>query len=346
MKANLLLVFILWTAGLLATTNSSEREFEFQYAGVTLHGVLNTPINQEAKGIVILVHGSGATNAVAQQLHYDVRMTLVQAGYSTFMWDKMGCGKSGGTFDYNQTIESSAEEVIAAIQALREANLTGSQSIGLWGISRAGWICPVVINQQPDIKFWISVSGVDDKESFNYLFEQNLQIAGVHQDSIDLLVAELHAWNKICHEGGSYETYLAATANLRENAFWLRFTNGGGNEEGYYQYQKQFMTETLDPATGLKVYVNDFEEMLGRIKCPVLALFGKVDKHVDWRKTKSLYEHTLAPSTDISIQTFPACNHNLFVCKTGGFYEFQDDGLPWTRCPGVLDAMANWLEQL
>ncbi|MEO0731856.1 MAG: alpha/beta hydrolase, partial [Bacteroidota bacterium] len=258
------------------------KNFTFGYNGVVLDGVLNLPEQSPPRGIVLIVHGSGRTNAVAQNLHGDVRAAIVAAGYGTYMWDKMGCGKSGGVFDYNQTVASSAAEVIAAITALRAHRIPGAETIGLWGISRAGWINPLVIAQFPGIKFWISVSGVDDQENFGYLLEQNLLITGLPRDSVDQIVAEWHQGVRITHRGGTYEEFLAATPSMRANAFLDRFNNGRKiTAAGYYAYQKGFMPESLDETTGLQVYVDNFATILSQVEVPVLALFGEKDKNVD-----------------------------------------------------------------
>lgn len=331
-----------------AITHAQDHQelLNFEFEEVSLNGVFNSPENTTPKGIVLIVHGSGRTNAVAQNWYGDVRATLVKAGYSTYMWDKMGCGKSGGTFNYNQSVYNSAAEVIAAITMLKEKQLPGSATIGLWGISRAGWINPIVINRYKDIAFWISVSGVDGKENFNYLLEKNLEINGRPKDSIDLILDELVAGTKISHSGGSYDAYMEVTPNLRKNPFWLRFTNGGITKEAYDQYQPIFMKEKLDEATGLQVYIPDFESILTTVRCPVLALFGEKDKNVDWEKTKALYEQTLTPNTAVTIRSFPDCNHNLFQVETGGFYEMQDHNLPYIRCDGFLKAIADWLDTM
>ena len=339
-----LLIFYLVT---FAKAQNNTQIHDFAFEGVVLNGFLNLPENTTPKGIVLIVHGSGRTNAVAQNWHADVRHTLLKAGYGTFMWDKMGCGKSGGTFNYNQTVQNSAMEAIAAINYLKKKEIPGAETIGLWGISRAGWINPIVINTYKNIKFWISVSGVDALENFNYLFEENLKINNVPQDSIQLLLHELKEGVRITHSGGSFETYMEATKNLRNNEFLKRFNNYTIiTKEGYYDYQKSFMKEKLDKETGLQVYIPGFENLLSGIKCPVLALFGEKDKNVDWQKTKNLYQQTLGKNHSLTIQSFAACNHNMYQCKTGGFYEFEDDKLPWNRCEGFLEAIENWLNGL
>ncbi|NAS12159.1 alpha/beta hydrolase family protein [Poritiphilus flavus] len=335
---------LIMVVGLIpANAQLNSEIFDFEFEGVVINGILNQPEAKEPKGLVLIIHGSGRTNAVAQEWYADVRETILNAGYATYMWDKMGCGKSGGTFDINQPVQNSALEAIAAINTLKVKQIPGSEAIGLWGGSRAGWINPLVINQYKDIKFWISVSGVDDKENFGYLLEQNLRIDGLPKDSVDLIVQEWKDGNKIGHSGGSYGAFLDATQNLRETKFWLRFTGGEITKKSYYDFQPTFMKTAMDEKTGVPVVISGFETILSNVKCPVLALFGEKDMNVDWTKTKALYERTLAKNTELSIKSFPDCNHNMFKCNTGGFYEFQDNDLPYERCDGYLEAMGEWL---
>ncbi|WP_299628069.1 alpha/beta hydrolase [uncultured Tenacibaculum sp.] len=331
----------------LSFAQGEKKIVNFGFEGYNLQGVLNIPKDQTPKGVVIIVHGSGKTNAVQQEWHLDVRNAILNAGYATYMWDKMGCGKSEGVFNYNQTVQNSADEVIAAIASLKKQKIKGSDRIGLWGISRAGWINPIVINKYKNISFWISVSGVGPKESFVYLFKENLKIEGVPKDSIDIVLNELKESYRITHSSGSFKDYMNATKNLRKNKFLKRF-NGGRvvTEKGYLAYQKEFIKMPFDYKTNLQIYVQDFESELSKIKCPVLALFGEKDTQVDWKKTKALYQKTLGETTDFTTKSFPNCNHNLFECRTGGFYEFQDDNLPWVRNKDFLSAITNWLNEI
>lgn len=340
------LIIILLLIGANTQAQNGRQILDFEFEGVLLNGVLNLPTDQKPKGIVLIIHGSGRTEAVAGEWHLDVRETIVKAGYATYMWDKMGCGNSGGTFDINQTVYSSASEAIAAINTLKEMEITGSGVIGLYGGSRAGWINPIVISEYKDIEFWISVSGVDDKENFSYLLEENLRIEGMPKDSIDLIVDQWLEGIRVAHAGESFETYMNATKDLQVNPFWSRFIRenfGEMTEEVYVGFQVPLMEEKLDKETGLPVHIDDFESILSNVTSPVLALFGEQDTNVDWKKTKLLYEETIAPNTDLTIKSFPNCNHSIMESKTGGIYEFRDNNLPYKRCDGFLDAIETWL---
>jgi len=79
-------------------------------------------------------------------------------------------------------------------------------------------------------------------------------------------------------------------------------------------------------------------------KVPVMAHFGEKDSIVDWRSTMALYRETLGRSdgAPLSIKTFPACNHNLQQCQTGGFRETRT-GPPRPACDGYLDTITEWI---
>ena len=128
----------------------------------------------------------------------------------------------------------------------------------------------------------------------------------------------------------------------------MRFVHenmGEMNEEAFVNFQEPLMKEKLDEETGLPIYIEDFDLILSKVTVPVLALFGENDMNVDWKKTKSLYEKTIGKNTDLTIQSFPNCSHNILECETGGFYEFRDNNLPYKRCEGFLDAIEDWLNE-
>lgn len=344
---NKILIFVLLTLLEINTYGQSKKELlDFNFERIKLSGVLNFPKDLEPKGIVLIIHGDGKTNAVEGEWWYDVRNAITKAGFATFMWDKMGCGNSQGTYKNGRPVENQALEVIEAIKNLKVNKIKGSNKIGLWGISRAGWINPIVIDQFDKVDFWISVSGVDDDETFDYLLEQNLRIEGHQQDTIDLILSEWHNSILLSRGGASYKYYLSTTENLRKNTFWKKINNGGISEESYYEYQKIIQEATLDKDTELPLYIENFSKMLSEIDIPILALFGETDMTVDWKKTKILYEKTMKENTDLTIKTFPNCNHNMWQAKTGGIYEFEDSSWEYIRCDGFFNSITNWLNEL
>ncbi|MFK7887628.1 MAG: alpha/beta hydrolase family protein [Gammaproteobacteria bacterium] len=325
---------------------------QFEANGRTLSGLYSAPVGQVAQALVIIVHGYGKTNVLKANAYYDLRTRLADQGIASFVWDKPGCGDSEGEFDANQPVASSAQEVVAAAAFLRVEQLPGTGQIGLWGISRAGWIAPLALAKDPALAFWISVSGVDDKESFGYLLASNWRIEGYDQSAIDRLLAQWMRGNAIAMGAGSYNDYVAATTDYHADPF-VQFVSGRDgmiSEEVFESWRAAWkaMSPSVDPKTGLAIYVEDFPQLLSGLNVPVLAMFGEKDTSVDWRAARALYQKTIGanPKANLTIRTFPDGNHNLHVSETGGFREMMEVLNDPQRVPGYYGAMFGWLKDV
>jgi len=317
--------------------------FDFHFEGKKLSGFIDYPVNQTPRGIVILVPGSGKTNVFERNFYYDsISFVFVKNGFACVQWDKIGCGKSEGQFDNDQTVQNSSQEILTAINELKRRNISGASKIGLWSISRGGYICPLVIQQYPSIAFWISVSGTDGNDSFIYLLECYLRSTGKSELEIKQLLEEKKKYLKIFCTCGSYTSYLNATTNIRKEEIWKTFGMGWIDSLSFVKDQESFIQSKKIvefDSTNLVVYVPNFSSVLNSVNCPTLALFGEKDCMVDWRKTKALYEATLGKNlnTGLIIKTFKDGNHLMLKCQTGVFneklekYEYCDNYIETIR---------------
>lgn len=331
------LTFALLALNAFAEEKFATDEFAFKSSGLNLNGILSSPSNRAAKSIVLIIPGSGPTNVVSGNWFYDLRFKFTEAGVAVAVWDKPGCGKSEGKYGQEPTIEASAKEVADAVNYLKSNQVSGSHAIGLWSLSRGGWVAPVAISKSPEIKYWISISGTDAYETWGYLFSSNLALEGFTENEITKLYDEWLVGNKLFAKGHSYSEYQSATHSLRKNKLFQKFTGrkyvnfepGSEDfaqaEQQYMEFQKAYLVKErkFDPETGLEIIVEDFEQILSQISIPVLALFGENDRHVDWRKTKELYERTIGkPSANhLKVVVFPNADHSIKLSKTGGYFE-------------------------
>lgn len=320
----------------------------FIFEGKRFSGILDLPNDKTPTGLIILVPGSGKTNMVSGNWNSDLRSQFVKEGYACYVWDKAGCGKSEGVFNANQPVQNSAKEAITAIEELKRQNIPGSDKIGLWGHSRAGWICPLIIADYPSIAFWISVSGPDDKETYGYLLERNFLIEGRNKKETKKLMKEWQNGFEIARHGGTFEENLQATENLRNDPFYIFMSNNSKPSlEGFLKWQKKFQTgeNIVDEKSGLQIYIPEFDKILNQVNCPVLTIFGEKDTQVNWKRTKQLYKKTIGknPRARLTIKTFPKGNHNIYECKTGGFREKL---VKRKFCDGYLETMSAWLKDI
>lgn len=321
--------------------------FEFMSDGHRLSGFVDAPTTGKARAMLLIIPGYGKTDVAGWTSWYDLRRRFTALGITTALWDKPGCGKSEGTFDADQPVESSAREALDAIRHAREARLPGAGKIGFWGISRADWILPVAISQDPDIAFWISVSGTDGEENFPYLLESNLRIEGRTEAQIAHLVGQWKHGFAILSRGGSYTDYLAATHDLRSDPFMIYLTNGKDMDEASFRGQQSaFLSGAMPvyPVTGLQIYVPHFNDILSHVDMPVLAICGEKDRNVNWRSTLALYSRTIGqnPRARLTVRTFADGNHNIQKAATGGLREMIEMK-DRQACDGYYETMEAWL---
>jgi pimeloyl-ACP methyl ester carboxylesterase len=322
--------------------------FEFVADGKVLRGVLDRPAGRAPRAVLLFVHGYGRTDVVAQNWYHDLRSRFTELGLATVVWDKPGCGKSEGAFDIDQPVESSAREVVAAVRQVRERTLPGVTKVGLWGVSRAGWIAPLAMARDPGIGFWISVSGTDDLENFPYFIESNFRIEGRSEAQIRQLLGEWRRGFELTVRGGAFEAYVEATRTLRQDPFMaLLGTNPEPSRQAFLEDQRRFRSGEfkVDDESGLMVYVPGFRDLLGRLDVPVLALFGEKDRNVDWRKTRALYLETIGrnPRARLTVRTFKDGNHNLHESETGGYREMLEILRRPRMSAGYYETLLNWL---
>lgn len=345
----LVIIFLLGivSAAPLKGQEKSKRDtLSFQFEGKTLSGYIDMPISVEPSALVILIPGHGQTNFRDPSFYYDPLInTFREAGLAVFRWDRAGCGNSEGTYNHDQTVQSSAAEALMAIEELKGRNIPGSERIGLWGLSRGGYICPLVIQRYRSIAFWISVSGTDGLNSWDYMFESDMRFAGKTAAEADLLLSEYLNGYIVMESGGSYEEYLMARQHLLKDSFCISYLGlTEPTRESYKKEQAAVMAEMSyerDPKEKSVIMVPRFKKVLKKIHCPVLAIFGEKDFIVDWQKTKALYKRTMKKKK-LSITTFQDGNHGLLKCETGAANEKL---ATFEFCDGYFDTITQWLVQ-
>ena len=324
-------------------------EFSFSFENKKYRGLIDLPSDGKPKSTVVLIPGSGRTFFVEGNAYYELRAFFTNQGFAVCTWDKAGCGKSEGTFDNQQPVQNSAEEALAAIKEIRYRKISDSGKIGLWGISRGGWICPLIIERDPSISFWISVSGVDALDNFRYSLETNLKIEGRTDNELILLMDEFDFCTKHLRGGKTYDEFISGTKHLFNDPYCKSLGMGLSNEKEFIEIQEYYEKSGFiyDEVTGLQILVPNFMETMQKVQCPVLAVLGENDTQVNWRQTKELYEKTIGKNkyTSLTIKTLPNCNHNILTCKTGGFKENLNQPGLGQPCDGYYDSMKLWLQK-
>lgn len=328
-------------------------DFEFVSGNKTLSGIIDQPGEGKAQALIVFVHGSGVTDIRRENRYSDLRQRFAELGIACAIWDKPGRGRSEGKFDDNQPLEESAREVLDAVAYLRTAKVPGSNKIGIWGTSRGGWVAPIALSKDSGIQFWISVSGPSAEDNKYYLLESNLPLEGRTAEETRRLMEEWKRGRQIFIQGGDYDSYLAATENLRRDSAVFDFAGDvTGTRKDYEAEQAAYMKEKdkykFDEETLSMIRVQNFDQTLSRLNIDVLALFGEKDTNLDWREARDLYVSTIGrnPQATLTVRTFPDGNHGITVSATGSIREVE--GVPLdagVKCKGYYETQIEWLRK-
>ena len=116
----------------------------FDSGQVHLYGELVMPIQAKPRAIVVLQYGSGRDSAVANNY---VQYLLPLKDIGVFVFDKRGTGRSTGEYSIDITVL--ANDMVAAVEAVRSRSEVRGAALGLMGESQGGWVAPLAAHSAP-----------------------------------------------------------------------------------------------------------------------------------------------------------------------------------------------------
>ena len=263
-------------------------------------GIWIPPTDRPLPGIV-LVDGSG-DGAFDEWGEWPQR--IADCGVVVLAHDKPGCGSPGDWRD--QSFEDRARESLAALRVLREHPSTAAQPVGLMGMSQGGWVSMLAASlQEQPVDFIITMSGpgVSPGAQDRDRIERTLIAEGVAADAIAEAMAWLEERASRLRAGQDPQTVLDAQ-NAYEDRAWYAST-----------------TEYFDTVEMVEFIgrIHDFDpaDVLPKVPCPVLGLFGGADPIVPVRESVDVFARCLPnlPGNPHGLAVFPGANHGLFIAE-------------------------------
>lgn len=307
----------------------SEEEVAFNSGTVPLAGSLVLPQGQ-GKGpypAVVFVHGSGP---VTRDFMGPLAYVFANHGIAVLSYDKRGNGKSGGDW-LEAGFEDLAADALAGIAYLKSRKEIAPARIGLLGISQGGWIVPLAASKSTDVAFAVlisapAVSPAAQDEARN---REEMKIAGSSQEDIDKAMSgyKQQIDGLMSDEGLQWVQGEIQKAKDAGNTKLL--SSGGSDNPRFLLWLRGILL--YDPLPALE-----------KVKCPVLAVYGELDRGVPVQNNKDTLESTLKKggNRDVTVVILPKADHALFECETGSASEF-----PYLHrfVPGFFDTMLQWL---
>ncbi len=313
-----------------------EVTYENKEQNVTLAATLTVPPGKGPFPGVVLITGSGPQDRDETLLGHKPFLILsdylTRHGIAVLRADDRGMGKSTGVFAKATTADF-ATDTEAGVAYLKTRTEIDPHKIGLIGHSEGGVIAPMVAARNKDVAFIVMMAGT-----------------GVPGDQV--IVAQMEAID--IANGKKPKDAAKSTATQREVIRLietekdqavlekeLREKMAGERTEAQIGMEiRQFTSVwfryflTYDPATALR-----------KLRCPVLAINGSLDKQVLPDQNlppirKALEE---AGNKHFEIDELQGLNHLFQTAKTGSPAEYAQ--IEETMSPVALEKIAGWIQK-
>jgi dipeptidyl aminopeptidase/acylaminoacyl peptidase len=310
-------------------------EIRFRSGRFRVVGDLRVPEGEGPHPAIIMVHGDGPITRDGYPTTYQPAMEIfLRNGYAVFSWDKPGSGESAGKFNRRgewDVLTQRAAILADGIEVLAEHPAIEPTRIGLWGISQAGWVMPMALEQTENVAFMIVVSGGGEAspEQMAYLFGQKVACGGGSAEQA-ALVEQYWAQSKNATSYDEYRESMEVLTEIPRFEDRTEVTLEIAEEDGWKPRRRD--TDTFfDPM-----------EIIGHTTIPILAFFGELDKNVDPVQGADAYEAALqkAGNQDYQVVFIPGVAHTLVSAETGCLNESWGTKL----APEYLETMEAWLQ--
>jgi pimeloyl-ACP methyl ester carboxylesterase len=329
----------------------TEEEVVFTNGNIKLAGSLTLPDNRGRHPAVVMLSGSGPLNRDEEYLGFRpfkvIADHFTQQGIATLRYDSRGVGGSTGNV-FLSTFPDSANDVMAAINYLKDRSEINSSQIGLCGHSEGGFIAPLCASKSDEVAFIVLISGGGHSGEKMFLAQSELimRADGESEDKIDDVLKSQEKLLSLIREGAKEAEIESIVIDITKKSM--------DTKEKDENPDKGDLDNTINDQVACQLtqfnspwfrYFLNYDPILilERVKCPVLMLFGELDLQVPAKLNKDTMEDALRRGGNKNYESiiFPKANHLYQCAKTGSPAEYAN--LDKRFVSGFLDSMSNWV---
>jgi len=316
------------------------REVQFENRGVTFYGVLSVPRNREGKvPVIVNTHGSEQSSAVSAD---PAAAWYTDAGFATFIFDKRGTGRSGGS--YTHDFDLLASDLEAAVARIAMDPDIDSGLIGVGGFSQGVFVATLAASRNKEISFLIAGYGVMEppiREDFletRLHFQANYPQADWQEFSALVLACEQafalrdsSRWRDVSvyrrrWKGRIEPAALAGTLTgdgcLRWPPFALRLVGDSQFPPG--------LDWSFDPAP-----------LMTELGIPVLFQYGEADEDAPPDTSVAMVRNWIDAGKPFTLFTYPGAVHGVYLLAS------DSSGRPYRyKSPEYIADLVRWLTAL
>lgn len=304
----------------------SSRDVTFRNGTIALQGTLYMPDGAAQVPGIVLAHGSGDVDRSNRRLRFEAE-GLASRGFACLVYDKRGCGSSGGNWRESDFHEL-AGDLSKALEFLRQQERIDPKRTGLRGASQAGYVMPIAAAMAPLPAFMVMIAGPMVTIADQILYEASVSIeeAGLTPQERDQAMALARQALEFARTGIGGDAYFSRVREVSDTAWFKASPTPDESEMWFFHWLRPIID--FDPAPYFKTMAT-----------PVRAYFGEKDTlvptQVARQRLEALYQGIR--TSLLTIVEYKNAGHDLRYPDADGEKIFA---------PDYLNGMAEWMHGL
>lgn len=244
----------------------SSEDVVFSSGAVQLAGTLTIPDGDgrsDRRPAIVLLGGSGPAPRAGVAAY---ARQLADLGLVTLAFDKRGSGESTGDWT-DASLDDLADDATAAMRFVAARPEVETARVGVWGVSQAGWVVPLLASRSPSPAFSIVVTGggMRPRDIEMYGYRQALERGSVSAEDRAKAEALLDRYFRWLGTGVGRADLVRAIDEARTQP-WFRFVPIDRVLPSDAGRPKWAWVSTFDPA-----------DSIARMRTPLLVILGAGD---------------------------------------------------------------------
>jgi pimeloyl-ACP methyl ester carboxylesterase len=329
-----------------------DEEVHIMNGKVSLGGTLSLPSGGGPSPAVILLTGSGAQNRNEEIYGFApfkiIADELAQKGFAVLRCDDRGVGESTGDMQ-SSTSADFADDAMAMFRFLAARPEIRKTEIGFLGHSEGAEVAAMCAAGSRDVAFLILLAGpaVPGDSTILSQIEVLGRLQGETPENIERgKAAERKVFAFVKAQKGWDGLRALLTSEMIRSIERLPAEQKAAmtNRDSLISSRVEFQMKALQSPWFKYFISHDPEQDLVKVRCPVLALFGELDKQVDPTVNSIRMSTALTRNgnPDVRVLTIPGANHLFQRALTGSPAEYA--GLDKSFAEGVLRELSSWLK--